>query len=83
MWTAFVRSAIYLIAIVFLMRVLRWILDPVIAVATSGPHASDPAVQQVGGYFGALSLNNLTVIGGLAVAIFLLGRAAVEQRLTG
>lgn len=81
MWAAMARAAIYLVAITFLMWVLRRILDPIISMATAGPHADAASVTRVGGYFGAMTLDNLTLLGALAVAIFLLGRAAVEQRV--
>jgi hypothetical protein len=82
MWTAFARGGIALAVLAFLMRVLRWTLDPVLDAATTGPNASASSVQRLGGYFAALSVDNLTLIAALGVGIFLLGRAAAERRLT-
>lgn len=81
MWTAWVRGVVYLVALAFMMWILTQMLDPILAMAMSGPHSSDPAVERVGGYFQALTLDNLTLLAGLAVAIYILGRAAVERQL--
>lgn len=81
MWTSIARSAIALCAITFMMWMLRRVLTPILTAANSGPHADAESVQRVGGYFGALTLDNLVLLGALAVAIFLLGRAAVERRV--
>lgn len=81
MWAAMARAAIYLVAVTFLMWVLRQILDPILDFATAGPHADADSVVRVGSYFNALTLDNLTLLAAVAVAIFLLGRAAVEQRV--
>lgn len=72
---------IYLAALAFLMWILTQMLNPVVSMAMSGPHASDPAVERIGGYFQALTLDNLTLLAGLAVGIYVLGRAAVERQL--
>jgi len=82
MWTAVAKSGLAMAVLAFLMQVLRWILTPILDVATSGPNASASSVQRVGGYFCALSVENLTLLAGVGIAIYLLGRAATERRLT-
>jgi hypothetical protein len=82
MWIAFIRDGGLAVAVLaFLMRVLRWVLDPIIAAATAGPHASHSSVQTIAGWFAMLSVENLTLIAGLGVALFLLGRATTERRV--
>jgi hypothetical protein len=81
MWVSFARGGIGLVALTFLMWVLRTILDRIINPATSGQHANHAAVLRIESYFSALTLPNLTLLGAVAVAIFLLGRAAVERQV--
>lgn len=81
MWVSFARAGIYLVALTFLMWVLRSILDRVIPFALAGPNANAASVQRVSTYFGALTLDNLTLLVALAVGIYLLGRAATERNL--
>lgn len=82
MWTSIARAGLALAFLALLMRVLRWILDPIVDFATSGPHSGAESVTVIGGWFAALSVNNLTLIAGLGVGIYLLGRAAVERKAT-
>lgn len=81
MWTAIARSGLALAVLTFLMWVLVRIISPIMTFATSGPHSDAPSVQRIGGYFSALTLDNLVLISAVAVGIYLLGRAAVERRL--
>jgi len=81
MWTATIRGAAGLVIVTFIMWLTATVVQPVVGMATSGPHAGHESVQRVGNYFAALSVDNLVLLGALAVGIFLLGRAAVESRL--
>lgn len=81
MWTSVAHSGLALAVLTFLMWVLRKILTPVVDAATSGPHASEPSVQQVSGYFAALTQDNLILLAALGVGIFFIGRAAAERNL--
>lgn len=81
MWTGLARAGIALPALTFLMWVLVQILDGILGVATTGPHADAESVERVGGYFQLMTVDNLVLLAGLAVGIYLLGRAAVERRL--
>lgn len=81
MWTSFARGGMALAVLTFMMWVLTKILDPILSMANSGPHADASSVQRIGGYFSALTLDNLVLVAGVAVGIFLLGRAAVERRV--
>lgn len=81
MWTAVIRAAIGLPLTVFLMWLLAQIIAPIVDFAMSGPNASEPSVQRVGGYFTALTVDNLVLIGALAVGLYLLTRAAVERNV--
>lgn len=81
MWTSVARSALSLVVVTFMMWMLTQILAPILDVANAGPHANAESVQRVGGYFSALTLDNLVLLGGLSVGIYLLGRAAVERRV--
>jgi len=82
MWVAIAKSALSLGVLTFLMWVLTQLLAPVLDLATTGPNADASSVQRIGGYFNALTLDNLVLIAGLAVGVYLLGRAVVERRLT-
>jgi len=79
MWTAVARSGLALAVLSFMMWVLFWILDPILGEANSGPHADASSVQRIGGYFSALTVDNLVLLAGVAVGVYLLGRAAVER----
>lgn len=81
MWVSVARGGIGLVILVFLMWVLRTTLDMIVPHATTGDYADAASVTRVAGYFGAMTLENLTLIAALAVGIFLLGRAAVERRV--
>ena len=83
MWTAFIRGVVAMAALTFLMTVLTWVLGPILSFANSGPQSDAASVERVAGYFAALTQNNLILIAGLAVGIFLISRAAVELRLGG
>lgn len=83
MWTAVARAGLAITVLPFVMWMLRNILDPVLDFATAGPHASDPSVVRIGSYFSAMTLDNLVLISGIGIAIWLLGRAAAERRLPG
>lgn len=83
MWTALARGGgLAIVMLAFMMQALRWVLTPLVNFAASGPHAADPSVQRVAGYFAALSIENLTLIALIGIAIHLLGRAAVERQVT-
>lgn len=82
MWTAFARGGLALAFLALLMQTLRWILDPITDLATSGPHSGAESVSVIGGWFSSLSVNNLTLIAALGVGIYILGRAAVERKTT-
>lgn len=81
MWVAFVRAAVYGLALTFLMWLVAKIVGPLVDVATQGPHSDAESVVRIGSYFNALTVENLTVLALVAVGIFLLGRAAVEGNL--
>jgi hypothetical protein len=82
MWVSLARGGgLSLAALAFMMWILRKILDPVIDMATSGPHAGHSTVQRISTYFAAMTLENLTLIAGLGVGLYLLGRAASERRV--
>jgi len=81
MWTAIARGGIGLVMLLFLMWVLRSTLDIIIPMGATGAYADAASVARVSGYFGAMTLQNLTLIAALAVGVFLLGRAAVERRV--
>lgn len=80
MWTSLIKSGLALAVVVFGAQVLAWVLNPILAVANSGPNADAPSVVRVGSYFSVLSLDNLVLLGGLAVAVALIGGAVVERR---
>lgn len=81
MWTAIIRAAIALVVVTFLAWLTPVILDPMLEIGMAGDYATASEVVRVHGYLTALTEANLTVIGALAVAVFLVGRAAVERRL--
>ena len=82
MWTAIIRAGIYLAAITFMMWILVMVLGELVPIAVAGPYAGNPDVQTIKGYFDAMTLENLTALGGLATAAYLFGRAVVERRFT-
>lgn len=81
MWTSIIRAAIALPTTVFAMWLLVQIIDPIVDLGLQGPNADAASVQRVGGYFQALTVDNLVLVGALAVGLFLLARAAVERRV--
>lgn len=81
MWTAMAKAALALPVLTFLMWVLVQILNPILDMANSGPHADASSVTRIGNYFAALTVDNLVLLAALGVGIYLLGRAAVERRL--
>lgn len=81
MWAAVARGGLGLVALVFLMWALRESLDLIVGEATAGSYGDPTTVQRVAGYFSAMTLENLTLLAALAVAVYLLGRAAVERQL--
>lgn len=80
MWGTWSRAAIAIPILGFAMWMLRTVLDPIISMATTGPHSGHSTVQTIGGWYASLTLPNLTLIAGLAVAIYVLGRSVVEKR---
>jgi len=80
MWVTFIRSAFGLVVIAFMMWVTTLIVGPITTFATAGPHADHSTVVTIAAWFDVLSLDNLTLIGGLAVGLYLLNRAVVERR---
>jgi thiol:disulfide interchange protein len=81
MWIAVVKSAIGLVTVTVGMWLLAKLVQPMVTIATSGPNASAASVQRVGGYFNALTVDNLVLVGAVAVGLAFLARAAVEARL--
>jgi hypothetical protein len=81
MWVSIARGGMGLFILVFLMWVLRTVLDAVVPHATAGEYADAASVTRIAGYFSALTLENLTLIAALAVGVYLLGRATVERRV--
>lgn len=81
MWTAWVRAGGAMAVLSFLMWLTVQILGQMVTTATAGQYSSAPEVTRVAGYFNALTVDNLTLIAGLSVAVYLLGRAAVERQL--
>lgn len=82
MWVSLIRGTVALAALTFMSWVLVKVLNPILEVANAGPHADHDAVVRIGGYFELLTVENVTLISALAVAVYLLGRAAVERRVT-
>lgn len=80
MWTSTVRASIAFAALGFMMWVLAQIVAPIVDIATTGPNANADSVATAGQWFNALSVSNLTLLAGLAVAIYWVGRAVVERR---
>ncbi len=81
MWIALLRGGgLGLAMLTFLMWVLRQMLEPILGFATSGPHADASSVQTISGWFAMLTVENLTLIAVLGVALHLIGRAATERR---
>lgn len=83
MWTAFIRGAFAMGVVAFVMWVLRLILDPIIGFATNGPNSEAETVTTIGTWFGVLTLENLTLFGGIAIGLYLVNRAVVERRAAG
>jgi len=81
MWISVGRAAVGLVALTFMAWLTRSILDPVLSFATAGEYSDQTQVVELSSYFGALTLQNLTLAAGLAVGIYLLGRAAAERRV--
>lgn len=81
MWTAIIRGVIGLVVVTFLAFLTPVVIAPMLDIAMAGEYATNSYVVNVNGYFNALTEANLTLIGVLAVAVFLVGRAAVERRL--
>jgi hypothetical protein len=81
MWTSIVRTAIALPTTIFAMWVLAQVVGPIVDFALAGPNADAASVQRVGSYFTALTVDNLVLIGAVAVGLFALTRAAVERRV--
>ncbi len=80
MWGTISRAGIAMVVLAFMMQVLVWILNPILDIATSGPNADAESVVVIGNWFGYLSVSNLTLLAGLGIAVFVVGRAAVERR---
>lgn len=81
MWTAIIRGAIALVVVTFLAFLTPVILEPMLEIGMAGSYASNQYVTRTHGYLQALTEQNLTIIGILAVGVFLAGRAAVERGL--
>lgn len=82
MWASIIRGVLALGFLAFLMFILVvGIIDPITQFAMAGPQSDAESAQRLASYFNAMTVNNLTLIGGLAVAIYLIGRAVVEQQL--
>jgi uncharacterized membrane protein YjgN (DUF898 family) len=81
MWIAIARAAIALVLLPFLMWVLVIVLDAILDVATSGSHADADSVVRISSYFDILTLENLVVLAGIAIGVYLIGRAASERGL--
>lgn len=82
MWVSWIKGIIALVFLTFLIGfVLPETLAPMLDIATAGQYATNTHVVRVNGYFNALTVENLTLIVGLAVIIFLIGRAVVERQI--
>lgn len=81
MWVAVARSGLGLAVLSFLMFVVRAVLNPIVEFATSGPNSDAASVVRIESYFALLTVENLTLIAAVGVAVYLLGRAAVERRV--
>lgn len=80
MWGTVSRAGIAMVVLAFMMQVLRWILTPILDIATSGPHSGAESVTTIGAWFGYLTVSNLTLLAGLGISVFVVGRASVERR---
>lgn len=80
MWAAWARAGLAMAVLAFLMQVVRWIITPILDVAESGPHAEAETVTTISGWFAALTVQNMTLIAGIGIGIYVLGRAAAERR---
>jgi len=81
-WVALARDGgLAVVVLTFLAWVLSKMLAPVVSFATSGPNADHATVQRIGGYFGVLTVENLTFIMVAAAGIALLGHAATQRRV--
>jgi hypothetical protein len=81
MWVSFIRAGFGMGVLGLMMFVLAMILEPIVGHATSGPNADAETVTQIGGWFNVLTVDNLTLIAGLAVGLFLVHRAVVERQV--
>ena len=81
MWVSVIRAAFAMGVLALMMYVLATILDPIVGHATSGPNAEAETVTQIGGWFNVLTVDNLTLLAGLAIGLFLVHRAVVERQV--
>ena len=81
MWVSMIRAGFAMGVLGLMMYVLATILDPIVGHAMSGPNADAETVTQIGGWFNALTVDNLTLLAGLAIGLFLVHRAVVERQV--
>lgn len=83
MWVTFFKSAFALGILGFLMWVLSLVLSPLLEAANSGSNADHETVTQIGTLFEMMTLDNLTLLAGVAVGLFLVYRATLERQQGG
>ena len=78
MWVTLLRAVFEMGALALLMVVLAAVVARLTGFATSGPNADHESVGQVAQMFNLMTVENLTLLVGIAVAVFLLWRATLE-----
>jgi len=80
MWVEFIKGAFALGALAVMMWMLSVVLGPLTDTATSGAHADHQTVTQVSTMFDVLTLENLTLLAGIAVGLYLLYQATLQRQ---
>ena len=80
MWVTILKSVFELGALAVMMLVLAAVVSPIVDFAMSGPNADHETVGQVGTMFNLMTVDNLTLLAGLAVMLYLIWRATLEGR---
>lgn len=80
MWVAFIKAAFALGALGMMMWMLSLVSSPLTDAAMAGPHSDHATVQQVSTMFNVMTLENLTLLAGIAVGLFLLYQATLQRR---
>jgi len=81
MWVTLVRTVIQMGPLALMMVVLAAVMARLTGFATSGPNADHESVGQVAQMFNAMTVENLTLLVGLAVIFYLIWRATLEGRV--